>query len=186
MLNYSDLVRIAGVVPESVVDGPGLRAVVFFQGCPHHCPGCHNPETWDPQGGEGVSPDEVWRRLHYHPLLSGVTFSGGEPLAQPAGALALAKKVRAAGGNLMIYTGYTWEEILTFTSPEIKELLTLTALLVDGPFLLAQKEPKLLFRGSANQRIIDVPSSLAQQKVVLWQEKGGGRDGLAITGGAGD
>ena len=79
MSNYSVFVRIAGVIPESVVDGPGLRAVVFFQGCPHHCPGCHNPETWDPQGGERLSLDEVWRRLRYHPLLSGVTFSGGEP-----------------------------------------------------------------------------------------------------------
>ena len=153
MSNCQSLLQIAGVVSESVVDGPGIRAVVFFQGCPHHCPGCHNPETWDPTGGEVLSLDEVWRRLNYHPLLSGVTLSGGEPLAQPQGALALAKKVRAAGGDFMIYTGYTWEEILNFSSPEIKELLALTALLVDGPFLLAQKKPNLLFRGSENQKI---------------------------------
>ncbi len=186
MANHSVFLQIAGVVAESVVDGPGLRAVVFFQGCPHHCPGCHNPETWDPQGGEKLSLDEVWRRLRYNPLLSGVTFSGGEPLAQPEGALALAKKVRAAGGNVMIYTGYTWEEVQAFSLPAVKELLALTALLVDGPFQLAQKKPDLLFRGSANQRIIDVQRTLAEQKLVLWAGKEDGRDGLATTGGAGN
>ena len=107
--------RIAGIVKESVVDGPGLRAVVFFQGCPHQCPGCHNPETWDPNGGYEATAEEIWAALGYdeNPLLSGITLTGGEPLLQPAAALALARMARARGSNVLLYTGYTWEEILS-------------------------------------------------------------------------
>ncbi|HHT49329.1 MAG TPA: anaerobic ribonucleoside-triphosphate reductase activating protein [Firmicutes bacterium] len=174
--------RIAGVTPESVVDGPGLRAVVFFQGCPHHCPGCHNPETWDPAGGKLLSVQEVWSLLRYNPLLSGITLSGGEPLAQPEGALAIARKVRAVQGNLMIYTGYTWEELLEMASPSISELISLTDLLVDGPFLLAEKDEHLAFRGSRNQRIINVQASLGKARPVLWASKGGTGDALGTAG----
>ncbi|NLM36638.1 MAG: anaerobic ribonucleoside-triphosphate reductase activating protein [Firmicutes bacterium] len=175
-------IQIAGVVPESVVDGPGLRAVVFFQGCPHHCRGCHNPETWDPRGGQRLSVDEVWRLLRYNPLLSGITLSGGEPLAQPEGALALARKARAAQGNVMIYTGYTWEEILGMPSPVIHELLEVTALLVDGPYLEAEKDHRLPFRGSRNQRLIDVQASLGKERPVLWAPSGGIKHDLATGG----
>lgn len=175
-------IRIAGVTPESVVDGPGLRAVVFFQGCPHHCPGCHNPKTWDPHGGQGLTVDEVWQLLRYNPLLSGITLSGGEPLAQPEAALALTRKARAAQGNVMIYTGYTWEEIPRLGSPTINELLKLADLLVDGPFRLAERDERLLFRGSRNQRIIDVQASLGKQRPVLWAPNGGLKHGLASTG----
>lgn len=182
LTDQETMIRVAGITPESVVDGPGLRAVVFFQGCPHHCPGCHNPETWDPQGGKLLTVEEVWRLIRYNPLLSGITLSGGEPLAQPEGALALARKVRAAGGNLMIYTGYTWEEICRFDSPVMTELLGMTALLVDGPFLLAEKDERLLFRGSRNQRIIDVQASLGKPAPVLWTPKGGNGDVLGMSG----
>ncbi|NLW60666.1 MAG: anaerobic ribonucleoside-triphosphate reductase activating protein [Firmicutes bacterium] len=175
-------IQIAGVTPESVVDGPGLRAVVFFQGCPHRCPGCHNPETWDPQGGQRLTVDEVWRRLRYNPLLSGITLSGGEPLAQPEGALALARRARAARGNVVIYTGYNWEEIARMHTPVITELLKVTDLLVDGPFLLAEKDESLPFRGSRNQRIIDVQASLGKPRPVLWVPNGGLKHGLGNTG----
>ncbi len=182
MATLEPKIQIAGVLQESVVDGPGLRAVVFFQGCAHHCRGCHNPETWDPKGGTPLSVSEVWDLLRYNPLISGVTLSGGEPLDQPQGALALAKKVRAVGGNVMIYTGYTWEEINASQVGEISELLALTTLLVDGPFMLARKNEKLLFRGSENQRLIDVQASLGKKTPVLWKKSGGWMDGLAITG----
>ncbi|NLC52752.1 MAG: anaerobic ribonucleoside-triphosphate reductase activating protein [Firmicutes bacterium] len=175
-------IQIAGIIPESIVDGPGLRAVVFFQGCPHRCPGCHNQETWDPQGGQRLLVDEVWRRLRYNPLLSGITLSGGEPLVQPEGALALARKARTVQGNVMIYTGYTWEEISRMNSPVIAELLKMTALLVDGPFLIGEKDDALPFRGSRNQRIIDVQASLGKQSPVLWAQNGGINHGLATTG----
>lgn len=175
-------IQIAGVTPESVVDGPGLRAVVFFPGCPHHCPGCHNPDTWDPRGGQRLLVDEVWRMLRYNPLLSGITLSGGEPLDQPEGALALARKARAAQGNVMIYTGYTWEELSRMNAPVISALLKETALLVDGPFRVAEKDDRLPYRGSRNQRIIDVQASLGKQRPVLWAQNGGINHGLASTG----
>lgn len=164
------LIRLAGVERESVVDGPGLRGVVFFQGCPHQCPGCHNPETWDPGGGALRTVEEIWRMLRYNPLLSGITISGGEPLLQPAGALALAQKTREAGGNVMIYTGFLWEEIIKWNSPLINALLQETFLLVDGPFLEKEKDPALLFRGSRNQRLIDVQASLAGGAPVIWRK----------------
>lgn len=176
------LIRLAGVEAESVVDGPGLRGVVFFQGCPHHCPGCHNPETWRLDGGSLKSVDEVWRMLRYSPLLSGITISGGEPLLQPGGALALAKKAREAGGNVMIYTGFLWEEIMKWNSPIIKDLLQETFLLIDGPFQEEKKDPALLFRGSRNQRLIDVQVSLAEGKLVLWRKEGGMGNRLDETG----
>lgn len=172
--NNREKVRIAGIVKESVVDGPGLRAVVFFQGCPHHCPGCHNPETWDPHGGYETTPAEVWEALGYdcNPLLAGITLTGGEPLLQPEAALALARMTRARGGNVILYTGYTWEEVLAFPSVTVKELLNHLELLVDGPFRKDEKEAGLVFRGSRNQRIIKVQPSLACGEIVLWDSAG--------------
>ncbi len=117
-----------------------------------------------------LSIAEVWSMLHYNQLLSGITLSGGEPLAQAAGALALAKKVKEVGGNLVIYTGYQWEKLITSKTPEIKEILDLTTLLIDGPFKIEEKADYLLFRGSRNQRIIDVQSSLGRKNPVLWKK----------------
>jgi len=167
--NNRGKMRIAGIVKESVVDGPGLRAVVFFQGCPHRCPGCHNPETWDPNGGYTASVAEVWAAMRYseNPLLSGITLSGGEPLLQPAAALVLAKTTRAHGGNVLLYTGYTWEEIVAFDSETVGELLTYLELVIDGPFRLEEKEEGMAFRGSRNQRIIQVRASLEKGEPVL-------------------
>lgn len=150
-------VRIAGVVKESIVDGPGIRFVVFTQGCPHLCKGCHNPQSHDFSGGYDCEVDRVITEIKKNPLLTGVTFSGGEPMMQPKPLLELAQKVRALGKGLMIYSGYTAEQLLEMgkETPEIVELLKLTDILVDGKFEEARKDLNLLFRGSRNQRVID-------------------------------
>ena len=155
--------RLAGTVPDSIVDGPGLRFVVFTQGCPHHCPGCHNSATWNPEGGYTTSAAEVLEEIRRRrDWLDGVTLSGGEPFRQ-AGALAeLARECRALGLPVITYTGYTWEQLVDpLRRPaDADRLLRELDLLVDGPFLLARKSLTLRFRGSANQRVIDVPASL--------------------------
>lgn len=157
--------RIAGIMEESIVDGPGMRLVVFTQGCPRRCPGCHNPETHDPLGGREIDIDEIYNLASSNPLLSGVTFSGGEPFMQ-AGALAvLARRLRGDGLHVMSYTGYLFEDI-----PELDhgmELLGQLDVLVDGPFLEEEKSLELRFAGSRNQRAIDVGKTLDSGEIVL-------------------
>lgn len=150
--------KVSGIIDESIVDGPGLRMTVFTQGCPHHCPGCHNPQTHDFQKGEWMSIDQILERFKEDPLLSGITFSGGEPFCQPAPLLELAKKVRAMGKNIVIFSGYTIEELqkMAKTSPWVDGLLHECDLLVDGPFVEDLKDLDLLFRGSSNQRLLDL------------------------------
>jgi anaerobic ribonucleoside-triphosphate reductase activating protein len=163
-------IRIAGIVPESVVDGPGLRAVIFAQGCSHLCPGCHNPQTWDMQGGTSWEVEQLVAQIKKIKLITGVTFSGGEPFEQAPAFAQLAKDLRPLGFNILTYTGYTFEEILAQKQePGWLELLQNTDLLIDGPFLQELKDLNLPFRGSKNQRIIDVAKSLQEQQVVLYQ-----------------
>lgn len=159
-------IRIAGTVNDSITDGPGIRYTIFTQGCPHHCPGCHNPQTWDFAGGVAVSADELLAEIRKNPLLKGVTLSGGEPLAQAAALIPLAQAVRDMGLELAIYTGYTFEQLLQLADPDIMALLHLADTLIDGPFLLAKRNLELNFRGSSNQRILNLPQSLAQKKAV--------------------
>lgn len=150
--------RLAGIEEESCVDGPGLRMTIFTQGCPHHCPGCHNPETHALTGGFFRTIKELINIYSENPLLSGITFSGGEPFLQPEALVALARLVHARGGNVMCYTGYVFEELLSAPMshmPGIGALLEETDILVDGPFILALKNGELLFRGSSNQRLLD-------------------------------
>lgn len=161
----SEEIRISGIVEESIVDGPGLRYVLFTQGCPHHCPGCHNPATHPFEGGRLVSPDWVFSDIRRNPIVHGVTFSGGEPFVQPAQLLPLARRLRAAGYSLTSYTGFLYEELLA--DPARRTLLNELDILVDGPFLMKEKSLTIRFRGSRNQRIIDVPRSLAEGSVVL-------------------
>lgn len=152
------MLRLAGLVEESCVDGPGLRLTVFTQGCPHHCPGCHNPHTHALDGGFFKDIDEILGLYTGNPLLSGITFSGGEPLLQPLPLAALARKIHASGGNVMCYTGYVYEDLLQpplTDRPGLEDLLAETDILVDGPFILALKNGELLFRGSSNQRMLD-------------------------------
>lgn len=159
-------IRLAGIVNDSITDGPGIRYTVFVQGCPHHCPACHNPHTWDFAGGELVSAADLLADIRRNPLLKGVTFSGGEPLAQAAALLPLAKAIRAEGLELAIYTGYTFEELLAQNDPAVMQLLAEADTLIDGPFILAKRNLELNFRGSENQRILNLPESLAAGQAV--------------------
>ncbi len=164
-------IMLAGIVNDSITDGPGIRLTLFTQGCPHHCPGCHNPQTWAFEGGTAVSVDEILQQIKRNPLLKGVTFSGGEPLAQAEALLPLAEKIRQLGLELAIYTGYTFEQLLdeqnNEQNPAVMQLLSLADTLIDGPFIMAQRNLELNFRGSANQRIINLPKSLAAGQAVI-------------------
>lgn len=160
---------MAGVVRESIVDGPGLRMAVFCQGCPHGCPGCHNQETHDFAGGYDCEIEKIVQAVKADPLLDGVTFSGGEPFCQPEAFfnLALALKELRPDLNLMAYSGYTYEELTAMHSEGVDRLLAIIDYLVDGPFILAERDLTLLFRGSANQRVIDMNRTRAEGTVVL-------------------
>ena len=159
-------IRIAGVTNDSIVDGPGFRLAVFTQGCPHHCPGCHNPETHDSQGGHDADTAEIIAAMQKNPLLAGVTLTGGEPMMQPQACLELARAAHAAGKNVWCYTGFMFETLLKEADPQRLALLRETDVLVDGPFLLAQRSLDVRFRGSRNQRLIDVQKSLSLGKTV--------------------
>ena len=152
---------------DSIVDGEGLRAVIWTQGCPHGCPGCHNPQTHPFDGGTSVASEILLKQLKAHFYLDGVTFSGGEPMAQAAACGELAQAVHQLGMNVWCYTGYTWEALMEAQDPDQRTFLEQIDVLIDGPFLLAQKSLNLRFRGSANQRVIDVKASLKAQRVVL-------------------
>ena len=152
---------------DSIVDGEGLRAVIWTQGCPHGCPGCHNPQTHPFDGGTSVASEILIKQLKAHFYLDGVTFSGGEPMAQAAACGELAQAVHQLGMNVWCYTGYTWEALMEAQDPDQRTFLEQIDVLIDGPFLLAQKSLNLRFRGSANQRLIDVKASLKAQRVVL-------------------
>ena len=159
------MLDLSGIVSDSIVDGPGIRTTIFCQGCPHHCPGCHNPETWDFGCGTDVPVEDLVDVVRSNPLCRGVTFSGGEPFAQAAGFAKLAKLLKEKGYEVASYSGYTFEALLE-GSEDQKELLRSIDILIDGPFLLAQKSLEVPFRGSRNQRILDVPKSLAEGKAV--------------------
>ena len=153
-------IRIAGMVEDSIVDGPGLRFTLFTQGCPHHCPGCHNPETHDIRNGETIELKEIYQRIKNDKGITGVTFSGGDPFLQAQKLIPLAKKLKEDGYDLAMYSGWTFEELSDSKIPGAKELLSFADTLVDGKFILEQRSLELPFRGSKNQRIIDVQKSL--------------------------
>ena len=159
-------IRLFGTANDSIVDGPGLRYAVFVQGCPHHCPECHNPKSHDFDGGYIVDIDELAAEIKKNPLLDGVTFSGGEPFCSAKELCALADRLSM---NIVCYTGYTFENIISGADSENHwmELLDRIDILIDGPFIAEQKSYDLLFKGSANQRIIDVKRSLLDKKVVI-------------------
>ena len=164
-------IRLAGVVRESIVDGPGIRLTVFTQGCPHHCQGCHNPQTHDFNGGYVSNTDNIFKAVQQNPMLQGVTFSGGEPFMQCEPLCELAQKCHQLGLNIMVYTGFTFEQLQAGFDqhPQWKELLENADILVDGKFVYKEKSMLLPFRGSKNQRILDVPQSLKQKKAVLME-----------------
>ena len=155
------------IKPNDVANGNGVTVSVWTQGCPHHCEGCHNPETHDFSGGYDCAPEKILAEIKKNPLLDGVTFSGGEPLCQAKALLPLAQEIKKLGLNLFIYTGSIFEKLIEEQDPDVMALLQEGDFLVDGPFVLAQRDLTLLFRGSQNQRILDLPQSLAQGKAVL-------------------
>ena len=149
-------IRIAGTVSDSIVDGTGLRHTIFTQGCCHHCPGCHNPETHDPNGGKEMDTEEIIAEFKKNPLLSGITLSGGEPFLQPQACLELAKAAHVIGRDVWAYTGYTLEELRGMADTDVDALLEEVDVLVDGRFVMAERSLELRFRGSRNQRILDM------------------------------
>lgn len=159
--------RIYGLVQDSIVDGPGFRFSCFVQGCPHGCPGCQNPDSHDPSGGREMTVEEVARELLRNPLTDGLTLTGGEPFAQAEACLELAKIAHAHQLNVWSYTGWTFEHLRDHGTDAQKALLTELDVLVDGPFLLEQRTLALPWRGSRNQRVIDVPASLAAGEAVI-------------------
>ena len=161
--------QIAGIVRESIVDGPGLRFTVFCQGCPHHCPGCHNPQTHPFDGGQQAGVSRLVEEIRKNPLLQGVTFSGGEPFCQAGAFAALADEVHRLGKDVFCYSGWTLEELWqkAETEPDVGELLQKIDYLVDGRFVLSKRDLTLRFRGSRNQRVLDMKKSRADGKAVL-------------------
>jgi len=152
---------------DSVVDGRGLRTVIWCQGCSHDCAGCHNPDTHDVTGGFEQDIDDLVQEILAVQMQSGVTFSGGDPMLQAASCALLASQLKKCSINIWCYTGFTFEELLD--REDCRQFLQYIDVLVDGRFERALKSYELLFKGSANQRIIDVPKSLQQQKIVLYQ-----------------
>lgn len=158
------MIRYAHIIDTSVVDGLGIRVTAFLQGCPRACPGCHNPELQATEGGSEVSPQEFSRLLlrRVTPLHRGVTFSGGDPLLQADPLREVIDRLKNAAPRLdiWVYTGYTWEEVREWPVLERVDVL------VDGPFLHEQRDLSLPFRGSRNQRVIDVQASRQRGQVV--------------------
>lgn len=159
-------IKLAGIAGDSIVDGPGIRITLFAQGCPRCCPGCHNPETQSFEGGTGYTTRQLFEMIKRNPLAGGVTFSGGEPFAQAAGFAQLAGRLAQDGYELAAYSGYTFEQLLAGEDSQ-RQLLELLDILVDGEYLQEQRNLDLRWRGSENQRIIDVPESLKQGRAVL-------------------
>ena len=160
------MLRILHIVEGTSVDGPGLRTSIYMAGCNHHCPGCHNPASWNPQGGEERSLDELMQVIAYNE--APVTLSGGDPLQQPDATRDLISRIKhKLGYNVWCYTGYTWEEIVN--DPKLFKVVQELDVLVDGPFKMAERDISLRFRGSRNQRLIDVQRTLDTGVLTLWQ-----------------
>jgi len=170
---FNSVMRLSGITPESFVDGPGLRYVIFTQGCPHQCPHCQNPETWDKDGGKEYSVRQVNRLLKQQKKTKqGVTFSGGEPFLQAVELAEVAQAAHQIGWDVVTYTGFTYEELIEDANEGVKALLYATDLLIDGKYIHALRDIGLKFRGSSNQRLIDAVQTRKKGRVVLWNDAG--------------
>jgi len=164
--------RLSGISPESTVDGPGLRFVIFTQGCPHECDHCHNPESWSCEDGKEFSSKEIIRMMRKQcKSKRGITFSGGEPFLQPYELLQVAEAAREMDLDVVTYTGFTYEQIIGEGDPDKIALLHASDILIDGQYKHDLRDIGLRFRGSANQRVIDVVASQKQGQVMLWEDK---------------
>ena len=160
-------IRIAGIARDSIVDGEGIRLTVFTQGCPRRCPGCHNPDTQPLVGGHTTTVRAVTAELDANPLLTGLTLSGGEPFLQPGALLPLARAAHARGLDVWSYTGYTLEELRAQGDPAVNALLDELDVLVDGDYRAEERDLTLHFRGSRNQRVIDLAATRAGGSLTL-------------------
>lgn len=158
--------RVVRIVEGTSVDGPGLRTSVYFAGCRHRCPGCHNEQTWDFAAGSDMTVDEVMRIVRYNDF--NVTFSGGDPMYSAESILPLARAIVDAGYSIWCYTGFTYEQLMESGTEAQRELLGLVDVLVDGPYVAALRSTDLLFRGSSNQRLIDLCATRRCGRVVEW------------------
>ena len=169
--NRKNLLRLAGIEEESIVDGPGLRLVVFTQGCTHHCRGCQNPQTHPLAGGESKSLDQILALYDENPLLDGITFSGGEPFLQAEALACLGAEVHNRQGTVVTYTGYTFEALIKrireHKAPDWEHLLAETDLLIEGPYIAALRDLELTYCGSSNQRILDRHARKALEEEIV-------------------
>ena len=160
------MISVLSIVEDTMVDGPGFRTSISCAGCRHRCEGCHNPQSWDFSGGHAMTTDEVMRVIEADPFAN-VTFSGGDPMYQPEGFAELARAIRErTRKTIWCYTGFTFEQLLS--NPRQRALVELVDVLVDGPFVKSLRDETLRFRGSRNQRLVDVRRSLEQGTVVEW------------------
>lgn len=160
--------RVVRIVEGTSVDGPGLRTSIYFAGCRHYCQGCHNMATWDFEAGSDMTVDEIMAVIRYNGFP--VTFSGGDPLYQAAAIVPLARQIKESGLGLWCYTGYTLDELIALDDNDINTLLGYVDVLVDGPFIEAQRNIKLRFRGSENQRLVDLKATSASREIILVED----------------
>ena len=173
MQQNNEYIRLAAdLLVDSIVDGPGLRAVLWTQGCAHHCKNCQNPETWDFNGGGLVPLDDVYEAIDELEYQTGLTISGGDPMYQPEQCLKVAAYAKKKGLNVWVYTGFTFEELMELSkkNPVYREFLEEIDILVDGRFKEEEKDLSLLFRGSRNQRLIDIKKTLSSGEITLLDE----------------
>lgn len=170
MINDTSRLKISGIIKSSVVDGPGVRYTIFTQGCYHKCEGCQNPQTHDPNDGKFITIDEIYNEIMESSMIEGVTFSGGEPFLQSDSLAELASRIKKNSDlNIICYTGYTFEELQDIVKSGVmsySRLLSNIDYLIDGRFEQEKASLDCAWRGSTNQRIIDVKESLSQNKVI--------------------
>ncbi len=158
------MISVLSIIEDTMVDGPGFRTSIYCAGCRHKCEGCHNPQSWDFEGGHAMTTDDIMRIIEADPYAN-VTFSGGDPMYQPEGFAELARAIhQRTDKDIWCYTGFTFETLINM--PRQRELLNQIDVLVDGPFIKSQRDDSLVFRGSRNQRIIDVKASISQGHTV--------------------
>lgn len=159
------MLRVVDIVDGTTVDGPGFRTSIYFAGCQHHCPGCQNPSTWDPMTGEDMSYDQILDRIAHNGF--DVTFSGGDPLFQVDSLTGLAEKIRGMGKRIWLFTGFLFESVAA--DQRLSKILPYIDVVVDGPYIAAMRNTSLLFRGSSNQRLIDVAYWRATGQIKIWE-----------------
>lgn len=162
MLEY----RVLSIIRGTTVDGPGFRTSIYLAGCAHACPGCHNPQSWNPEGGDIMTLSEIMDIVRDEDF--DVTLSGGDPLFNPESVRNLIEALKQDGRNVWIFTGFRWEEIMA--SEKLRDAVELADVVVDGPFVKSLRNPDLLFRGSSNQRLIDVGRSISSGHPVTWRD----------------